>query len=59
MDTPSFVVSAVTPEGYLRLHRVGAATYPLWDQFHEAHPVRILTTGGDVQGVAPVWIACA
>ncbi len=54
MDVPAFVVSGITEQGYVRLHRTGVATHPLWDQFHEAHQLRILTARGEVTGVVAI-----
>jgi putative aminopeptidase len=54
MDGPSYVVSAITEQGYIRLHRVGTADHPLYDQFHEAHRLRILTSAGEVTGVVAI-----
>ncbi|MCC7054562.1 MAG: M20/M25/M40 family metallo-hydrolase [Gemmatimonadaceae bacterium] len=54
MDVPGFVVSQVTDDGYLRLHRAGVPSHPLWDQFHEAQQVRVLTPRGDVTGVVAI-----
>lgn len=54
MDVPAFVVSGITEQGYIRLHRTGVATHPLWDQFHEAHQLRILTARGEVTGVVAI-----
>lgn len=54
MDVPAFVVSGITDQGYIRLHRTGVAAHPLWDQFHEAHQLRILTTRGEVTGVVAI-----
>jgi putative aminopeptidase FrvX len=54
MDVPAFVVSGITDQGYIRLHRTGAATHPLWDQFHEAHQLRILSARGEVTGVVAI-----
>lgn len=54
MDVPAFVVSGITEQGYVRLHRTGAATHPLWDQFHEAQQLRILTARGEVTGVVAI-----
>ncbi|HET8770173.1 MAG TPA: hypothetical protein VFM71_04240, partial [Gemmatimonadaceae bacterium] len=49
LDIPQYVVSQVTDDGYLRLHRAGNAfrRHDLWDQFHEAQRVKVLTRGGD------------
>ncbi len=56
LDIPQYVVSQVTDEGYLRLHRAGnaAARHPLWDQFHEAQRVTVLTRTGVHAGVVAV-----
>lgn len=54
LDFPSYVVSQVTSDGYLRVRRTGGATHPLWDQFHEAQRVAILTRNGRVPGVVAV-----
>lgn len=56
MDIPGYVVSQVTEEGYLRLHRAGNAgpRHVLWDQFHEAQVVNVLTTTGPRRGVVAV-----
>jgi putative aminopeptidase FrvX len=55
LDQASYVVSAITPSGYLRLHGAGnARRHALWDQFHEGQRVRVLTRGGAVQGVIAV-----
>ncbi|MBL0171672.1 MAG: hypothetical protein IPP90_13275 [Gemmatimonadaceae bacterium] len=43
MDVPGFVVSQITDDGFVRLHRAGVPGHPLWDQFHEAQQVRVLT----------------
>ena len=54
MDVPSFNVSAITSDGNIRLHRAGTPAHPLWDQFHEAQQIRVLTTRGSVPGVVAV-----
>ena len=54
LDFPSYVVSQITSDGYLRVRRTGGATHPLWDQFHEAQRVAILTGSGRVPGVVAV-----
>ena len=54
LDFPSYVVSQVTSDGYLRVRRTGTASHPLWDQFHEAQRVAILTGRGSVPGVVAV-----
>ena len=55
LDQSGFVVSQITDEGYLRLRRTGAAPpHQLWDQFHEAQRLRILTKGGVVKAISAV-----
>ena len=54
LDFPSYAVSQITSDGYLRVRRTGGATHPLWDQFHEAQRVAILTRNGRVPGVVAV-----
>ncbi|HEY7897228.1 MAG TPA: M20/M25/M40 family metallo-hydrolase [Gemmatimonadaceae bacterium] len=55
LDHVGYVVSEITDEGYLRLHRSGnERTHPLWDQFHEAQQINVLTRTGDVPGVVAV-----
>src|SRR5688572_20768061 len=54
LDFPSYVVSQITTDGYLRVRRTGGATHPLWDQFHEAQRVAILTRSGRIPGVVAV-----
>ncbi len=52
LDRPSYAVSQITDDGYLRVHRIGAGSaHPLWDQQFEAQQVRILTRTGPVAGV--------
>lgn len=52
LDKPSYAVSQITEDGYLRVHRIGRGpSHPLWDQLHEAQTVRILTEEGPVAGV--------
>jgi putative aminopeptidase FrvX len=53
IDEPGYVVSAITPEGYLRVERLPqAAPHPWFDLLHSAQPVRILTrSGAAVPGV--------
>ena len=52
LDRPSYAVSQITNDGYLRLHRIGAGSrHPLWDQQFEAQQVRVLTATGPVAGV--------
>ena len=55
LDHVGYIVSEMTDQGYLRLHRSGnAVTHPLWDQFHQAQQIRVLTTHGSVPGVVAV-----
>ncbi|HWZ60081.1 MAG TPA: M20/M25/M40 family metallo-hydrolase [Gemmatimonadaceae bacterium] len=55
LDHATFAVSAVTPDGYLRLHTLGRHPWhPLWDQSHEANRVRVLTSHGPVIGQVAV-----
>ena len=52
LDRPSYAVSQITGDGYLRVHRIGRGSpHPLWDQAFEAQQVRILTQSGPVSGV--------
>jgi putative aminopeptidase FrvX len=54
MDVPEFVVSQITADGFVRLHHTGTPLHQLWDQFHEAQQIRILTRRGDVAGVVAI-----
>ncbi len=55
LDHVGFIVSEITDQGYLRLHRAGnVATHPLWDQFHQAQQIRVLTRSGSIPGVVAV-----
>jgi putative aminopeptidase len=54
LDLPSYVVSQITSDGYLRVRRSGNATHPLWDQFHEAQRIAVMTRNGRVPGVVAV-----
>jgi putative aminopeptidase FrvX len=55
LDVSSYVVSEITDEGYVRLHRAGATPpFPLWDQALEAQRVRIFTAHGGANGVLGV-----
>ncbi len=52
LDAPSYAVSQITTDGYLRLHRIGRGSdHPLWDQAHEAQQVRVLTDRRPVAAV--------
>jgi putative aminopeptidase FrvX len=55
LDQASYVVSAILPNGYLRVHGAGnARRHVLWDQFHEGQRIRVLTGAGAVPGVIAV-----
>ncbi len=55
LDVTAYVVSQITDDGYLRLHRSGTQPqHPLADQFLEAQRVRIQTTAGVVPGVVAI-----
>src|SRR6185312_5720546 len=55
LDEPGFVVSDVTPDGYLRLHDpVGLPRNPLWTQFYQGQRIVIHTRRGGVPGVIGV-----
>lgn len=55
LDHVGYIVSEITDQGYLRLHRSGNnAMHPLWDQFHQAQQIKVLTSGGSVPGVVAV-----
>ncbi|MEO8499431.1 MAG: hypothetical protein ABI565_00850, partial [Vicinamibacteria bacterium] len=53
LDEPGYVVSGITDEGYLRLHRhTTGLAHPLAHEYHLGQPVFIRTTHGDyVNGV--------
>jgi len=55
LDEPGFVVSDVTPDGYLRLHDpVGLPRNPLWTQFYQGQRIVVHTRRGGVPGVIGV-----
>ena len=55
IDRPTFAVTEITDEGYLRLRELGGVrTHPLWTQFHEGQRIRILTRAGERPGVVTV-----
>lgn len=54
LDVPAYVVSQITSDGYLRVRRTGNAPHPLWDQFHEAQRVAVITARGARAGVVAV-----
>ncbi len=55
LDVHAYVVSAITADGYLRLHRIGTALeHPLADQSLEAQRVQIHTAHGPLAGVVAI-----
>ena len=55
LDVSSYVVSEITDDGYIRLHRAGTnPPFPLWDQALEAQRVRIFTAHNSTSGVLGV-----
>ena len=54
IDFPGYVVSQITDKGYIRVRRTGTAGHPLWDQFHEAQRIAVVTRNGRVPGVVAV-----
>jgi putative aminopeptidase FrvX len=55
LDQAGYVVSAITDDGFLRLHESGnARRSSLWDQFHEGQRIRVTTARGIVPGVIAV-----
>jgi putative aminopeptidase FrvX len=54
IDFSAYVVSQITEKGYLRVRRTGTGGHPLWDQFHEAQRVAVVTRNGRVPGVVAV-----
>ena len=54
LDFPSYVVSQVTSDGYLRVRPTGSAAHQLWHQFHEAQRITVVTGRGRVPGVVAV-----
>ena len=47
IDEPGYVVSAITPDGFLRVQRLPqAGVHPWFDLLHSAQPVEILTRSG-------------
>lgn len=47
MDEPGYIVSAITPDGYLRVQRLPqAAPHRLFDQLLSAAPVDVVSSGG-------------
>lgn len=55
LDEAAYVVSEITPDGYVRLQSSGRARRsPLWDQFHEGQRIRIITRDGARPAVVAV-----
>jgi putative aminopeptidase FrvX len=54
LDEPGYVVGAITPDGYLTLHRDGRVTSPLFDQQLEGQRVTVFGRNGAVPGVVGV-----
>ena len=55
IDAPSYAVSEITDDGYLRLHSAGLWRYKaFWAQGFEGQRIRVITRGGWVPGVAAV-----
>jgi putative aminopeptidase FrvX len=55
LDEAGYAVSAITGDGYLRLHYAGNARRdPLWDQFHQGQRIVVDTKTGPVPGVIGV-----
>jgi len=55
IDEPGYVVSNITPEGFLTVQfPSGSAPNPLFHQFHEGHFVNIETDKGFVKGVVSI-----
>lgn len=53
-DSPGYVVSRITPDGYLRLQRLGTPLSPLFDQFMVGRRVLVYTQSGGL----PAVVAC-
>lgn len=55
LDEAGYAVSAITDDGYLRLHYAGNARRgALWDQFHQGQRILVETNAGAVPGVIGV-----
>src|SRR4051812_2339261 len=55
LDHTGYVVSQITDDAYIRLHRGGSQpSHPLWDQFHQGQQVVVRTTRGLVPGVVAI-----
>ncbi|MEO7334104.1 MAG: hypothetical protein ABIZ71_09225, partial [Gemmatimonadales bacterium] len=53
-DRSGYVVSRITPDGFLRLQRLGNSPMPLFDQFHVGRRVLVYSQGG----ILPAVVAC-
>ncbi|MCX6561886.1 MAG: hypothetical protein NTZ26_15430 [Candidatus Aminicenantes bacterium] len=51
LDEFGYVVSGITPDGYLTLDRVGAPPVPIFDSFLLGHAVVVGTKAGPINGV--------
>jgi len=51
MDEIGYVVSGITDDGYLTLHRGVRTPHALYDTYQVGHPVRIWTRKGRIDGV--------
>lgn len=51
LDDYGFVVSGITPDGFIRLDRPVPAPHPFYDGYLLGQPVLIATAGGVLQGV--------
>jgi putative aminopeptidase FrvX len=54
MDEYGYIVSGVTEDGYLRMDRVVTAPHPVYDSFHQGHPMLIRTEEGLAVGVMAI-----
>ncbi len=54
IDEPGYVVSGITPDGYLRLRRIPPSILPpIFNEFYATQPVKVGATGGKwLDGVA-------
>lgn len=49
MDEPGYIVSAITPDGFLRVQRLPQQVpHPLFDLLHSAQPISVMTRAGKV-----------
>jgi putative aminopeptidase FrvX len=51
LDEFGYIVSSITPDGYLRVDRPQPPPLPIYDSFLMGHPVMIITRSGPVIGV--------